>query len=255
MNEEASKYNHKNNPIAGAVVVFFILLFVFSKWGPAIPFSVLSQTKGEPMIVTGEGKSVVVPDIAKVNVGIETSGQNLKQVQGDVNQKSLKLVSALKSLGVEERDIKTTSYNIYPESDYSQRPPKITGYRVSIDYVVTVKNIDKVNDILVAVTNKGANLVGGVSFDLSDDAKKKAMDTARTDAVEKAKDNAESLAKASGVTLGKIINVTESSSNGLTRYAVPMAGGSMMDSKVANPEVTPGTTEINLTVSLSYEVR
>lgn len=237
------------------VIIFFILLFVFAKWGPSIPFSILSQSKGEPMIVTGEGKSTAIPDIAKVTTGIEDSGTNLAQVQSSVNKKSQSLVAALKKAGIEDKDIKTTAYNISPQSDYQASPPKITGYQVSVNYEVTVRNIDKINDIMTTITGAGSNLVGEVGFDLSDSAKNKATDAARQDAVAQAKENAQSLAKASGVTLGKIINVSESQNSGprplfAAEKAVSAGGGVPMP-----PNIQPGTTEINLTVSLSYEVR
>lgn len=208
------------------------------------------------MVVTGEGKSTVVPDIAKISAGIEDSGVTLAQVQESVNKKSQALVSALKKLGIEEKDIKTTSYNIYPQSDYQARPPSISGYQVSINYEITVRKIDSINETLTTVTGAGANLVGGVNFDLSDEARAKALDSARQDAVGKAKQNAESLAKASGVTLGKIINISESQM-GAPRPVMMLdkAVGQGGSSEPATPDVQPGTTEVSLTVSLSYEVR
>jgi hypothetical protein len=247
----------KQAPPSGiiVVVVFFVLLFVFSKWGPSIPFSVLSQSKGEPMVVTGEGKSTAIPDIAKVSGGIQDSGPTLTQVQNSVNKKSQNLVAALKSLGIEDKDIKTSAYNIYPQSNYDADPPVITGYQVSISYEVTVREVDKINEVMTTLTGAGANLVGGVSFELSDDAKNKAMDAARQEAVAQAKENAQSLAKASGVTLGRIINVSESSNSGsrpiyLADKAVGLGGGAP-----EAPEIQPGTTEVDITVALSYEVR
>jgi hypothetical protein len=208
------------------------------------------------MVVTGEGKSTAIPDIAKVSGGVQDSGTSLTQVQNAVNKKSQDLVAALKKLGIEEKDIRTSSYNISPQSDYQANPPVITGYQVSIDYEVTVREVDKVNQVLTTLTGAGANLVGGVSFELSDEAKKKAMDSARQDAVAQAKGNAEGLAKASGVTLGKIINVSESLNSGLRPLymtadkAVGLGGGAP-----ETPNIQPGTTEVNITVSLSYELR
>lgn len=240
---------------AGAIIVFFILLFVFSKWGPSIPFSVLSQSRGEPMVVTGEGKSTAIPDIAKVSAGIQDSGVALTQVQSSVNKKSQNLVAALKKLGIEEKDIETTSYNISPQSDFRANPPVINGYQVSINYEVTVRNIDKINDVLTTVTGAGANLVGGVNFDLSDDAKAKALDAARRDAVEKAKQSAESLAKASGITLGKIINVSESQNGNPRPIMVSEKAVGLGGAPTATPDIQPGTAEIDITVSLSYEIR
>jgi uncharacterized protein YggE len=208
------------------------------------------------MVVSGEGKAAAIPDIAKISAGIEDSGTSLIQVQDSVNKKSQSLVSALKKLDIDDKDIKTTSYNIYPQSDYQANPPKITGYRVSIDYQVTIRKIDKVNEALTALTGAGANLVGGVSFDLSDDARAKAMGEARKDAVRKAKESAESLAKASGITLGKIINISENQKSGIRPFTLPVSGGGGgLDKAIAEPNIQPGETEINLTVSLSYEIR
>src|SRR6185369_17252201 len=115
-------------------------LFVFAKFGPAINFSTITQTKGEPFIVSGEGKVTVTPDIAKLNVGIQESGASLKTVQNLVNTKSKNLTDAVKKLGVGEKDIKTVSYNVYPQYDYQSRVPNLTGYQVSTDYEITVRD-------------------------------------------------------------------------------------------------------------------
>ena len=234
---------------SGAVIIFFILLFVFAKWGPSIPFSVLSQNKGEPMIVEASAKVPVTPDIAKISVGIENSGQILKQVQDSVNTKSQKIVADLKKLGITEKDIKTTSYNVYPENDYGANPPRITGYRVSASYEVTIRNFEKINEALVAVTESGANIVGGISFDLSEELKNEKMGEARKMAAGIAKDKAQSLASAAGITLGKIINVSENQGSDFPRPVMPEKAN------IAQPDIQPGQTDVSVTISLSYEIR
>jgi len=242
--------------IYGFIFLFFLLLFAYSKWGPSIPFSVLSQQKGEPMIVTGEAKVAVTPDIAKVTFGIEETGTSLKQVQESVNKKSNKLTDELEKLGIKEKDIKTTNYSIYPESDYQTPLPKITGYRVSISYEVTIRNFDKINDALIIATNSGANVVGGVNFDISEDVKEEKLDEARAEASAKAKRKAEGLAKAAGVTLGKIINISESTGGD---FPIPIAlmekAGSPMAEEPTPADIKPGETELSVTVSLSFEIR
>ena len=251
--------NHKpdyNMSPTGAVIIFFILLFIYSKFGPAIPLNFTTQSRGEPLIVSAEGKSVVTPDIAKVSVGIEQSGTSLKTTQEAVNKKSQSITAELKKLGVDEKDIKTVSYNVYPENNYQANPPTITGYRVSISYEVTIKDIEKVNDVLVALTAAGANTVGGVTFDVSDDLRNEKMNEAREEAAEKAKEKAKGLAHAAGINLGKIINVSESQDLDYGRPVpllekVDSANGSMP----TPADIQPGETEIVVTVSLSYEVR
>jgi len=62
--------NKLHNPFGHALVLmlsFFILLFVFAKWGPTINFSTSTQTVGQPFVVSGTGKAIVAPDIAKID--------------------------------------------------------------------------------------------------------------------------------------------------------------------------------------------
>lgn len=238
------------------ILLFFVLLFVFSKWGPSIPFSVLSQNKGEPMVVSADAKVPVTPDVAKISVGIENSGQILKRVQDDVNKKSQNIVSELKKLGINEKDIKTTAYNVFPENDYNGNLPTITGYRVSALYEVTIRDFDKINEAMVTATASGANIVGGVSFELSEKLKNEKMGEARKIAADSAKDKAKSLANAAGITLGKIINVSENGTPDFPRpmmeKALPVSGGGDL---ITEPDIQPGQTEISITISLSYEIR
>jgi uncharacterized protein len=242
----------------GTVIIFFMLLFVFAKWGPAINFSTVTQSKGDPFVVSGEGKVSVTPDIAKVTLGIQETGSSLKTVQNSVNTKSKALTDTIKKLGILESDIMTTSYNVYPQYDYSSPTQKITGYQISTDYEVSVKDFDKINDVLVAATAAGANVVGNVSFDLNESTKTAKMNEARSDAVKDAKSKADGLAKAAGITLGKIINVSENPNQTIRPIsytekssAVGLGGAA----PVVQPDIQPGTTELDVTVSLSYEVR
>jgi len=237
------------------VVVFFILLFVFTKWGPAINFNTTSQTKGEPFVVSGEGKVYVTPDIAKITVGIQESGDSLKTVQNSVNKKSKALTDAIENMGVAKEDIKTTSYNLYPQYDYQSSAGRITGYQVSTSYEITIRDFDKVNDIVVGATAVGANMEGGISFELNDTTKKEKLQEARVMAVAEAKSKAQGLASAAGITLGKIINISENRGSNEIRPLPAMGGAVSLDKVMIEPSIQAGQTEVNVTVSLSFEVR
>lgn len=238
----------------GNIVLFFVLLFLYSKFGPSLPISVLTQTKGEPMMVTETGKATVVPDIAKVTIGIEEQGQTLKQVQNSVNTKSKTLTDSFKKLGIDEKDIKTTNYNVYPEYDYQITPYRINGYRISTNYEVKITDFEIVNEVLTIATSTGANIIGNMSFEVNEKTKEKLTQEAREKAVTLAKNKAEGLAKASGITLGKIINVTESTGFDYPRPVMTM-GKEMTADTLETANIQAGETEISVTVSLSYEIR
>lgn len=240
---------------AGSIIIFFVLLFVFAKWGPAINFSSITQTKGDAFVVQGTGKVSVAPDIAKIDLGIQETGQILKQVQDSVNKKSQDLVNQIKKLGIEAKDIKTISYYVYPQYDYSTPTQRITGYQVSTSYEITIRDFTKINEIIASATSYGANTIGSINFDLSDNLKKKTLQEARDLAVAEAKTKAEGLAKAAGISLGKIVNVSEETPLNIRPFYLPVSGGGGDEKTVTQPSVEPGTTDINVTISLSYEVR
>lgn len=236
-----------------SVILFFILLFVYSKWGPSIPFSFTTQNKGEPLMVTETGKVSVIPDIAKITVGIEKQGPTLKQVQNDVNTTSKKLIDELKKLNISEKDIKTINYSVYPEYDYQNSPYRINGYRVLTSYEVKITDFDIVNDAVVVATNNGANIVGNISFEVNEKTKEELTNKAREEAVEKAKNKAKGLANAAGITLGKIINIQES--GGFEPRPILMYDKAIAGSEPAmEANITPGETEISVTVTLSYSL-
>src|SRR4030042_5878744 len=240
-----------------AVIAFFILLFLYANFGPNIPISILSQQKGEPLIVTETGDATAVPDIANITIGVEERGGTIAEVQNSVNQKSKNLVAAFKKLGIEEKDIKTLSYNVYPEYDYRETPQKVTGYRISTTYSIKIKDFNKINDAVVIATNTGANIIGNVSFEVNDDTKNKVLTEAREEAVKKSKEKAKSLSSAAGETPGKIINITEDSSP-IRPYPLAMdkaVGLGAGEINVTPPDITPGETEFTVTVSISWEIR
>jgi len=250
--------NKLHDPFGHALVLmlsFFILLFTFAKYGPSINFSTSTQTVGQPFVVQGTGKIIVTPDIAKIDFGIEQTGTDLKTVQNSVNQKSQDLVNQIKKLGIAAADIQTTSYSVNPQYDYTTPTQRITGYDVSTNYEVTIRDFTKINDLLATATSYGANNISGVSFDLSETAKNQALQTAREQAVSQAKTDAEGLAKAAGISLGKIINVSEETPSNIQPLAFPVSGGGVTQKSVTPPSVQPGTTEIDVTISLSYEIR
>jgi len=239
------------------IFCFFLFAFIFFKLGPHIPLSIISQQKGEPFVVDGEGKVFVTPDIAKVTVGVEQSGVSLSVVQDSVNTKSQALVDSLKNLGIDKSDIKTISYNLHPSYDYSAPTTRITGYRVSTNYEITIKDFSKINDVIVTSTSSGANLIGSVSFEVNEETKQQKLQEARDSAVEQAKQKASSLAKSAGITLGDVINISENQVTPVYRTLnAPIdasAGG--VPKEIAQPEIQPGQTEIDVTVSITYEIR
>lgn len=231
---------------------FFVLLFVYTKLIGPIPFSVSSVTtvKSTTFDVSGEGKVSVKPDVASVTAGISLQAATVKSAQDQINSVINKVSEGLKQTGVDAKDIKTSNYNINPSYDYTGASQKITGYSASTNLLVKVRNLDNVNNVIDTATANGANQISGVTFEVDD--KTKAEDEARQKAVAEAKKKADQAAKIAGFKLGRIINYSESFQG--SPRPVPF----MMEvakSAGSPTQVEPGSSEIIVNVTLSYEIQ
>lgn len=242
------------NKVGAAVILFFIALFAYTKLVGPIPFSVnsVTTTKTDTFSVTGTGKVTVTPDIATVNVGVQAQGNTVKAVQDQLNKNINAVSAAVKSAGVDAKDIQTSGYNINPMYDYNGGSQRITGYQASSNLTIKVRAIDKANAVIDAATAAGATNVGGITFDV--DNKTAAQNQARELAVADAKSKAENAAKMAGFSLGKIINYSEDFGNA-PRPVLMMAAADKAGGAGAPTQVETGSNEIDVTVTLSYQIQ
>lgn len=240
-------------PKAFFLILFFILLFLYTKIAGPIPFTINSTqtTKSTTFDVTGTGKSSAIPDSATVRGGVSATGLTTVLVQDQINTVSNKMSESLKKLGVDPKDIQTSNYNINPTYDYTNGSQKITGYSANTTFTVKVKDVSKVGQIIDAMTASGATNVSNLGFDVTDNTI--ALNEARKQAVADAKKKAVDAASIAGFKLGKLVNYSENF-EGSPRpiYTLNAVGGGDASQKTA---VEPGSNEINLTVTLSYEIK
>lgn len=244
------------NQILGSAItllLFFVLLFGYTKLAGPIPFSVnsVSTTKSSTFDVTGEGRATIKPDRAQVSAGVQATGTSSAQVQDQLNSTINKVTSAITGVGIDKADIQTANYNINPTYDYNGGNQKITGYSASTNLTVTVKDISKINAVIDAATTAGANNVNNLGFDNKDDSG--ARDQARKLAVEDAKKKAANIANIAGFRLGNIINYSEGGQGPSGPMPVLLRSDKAIGG--APTEVQPGTNEVIVTATLSYEVR
>lgn len=248
------------------LLAFFILMFVYTKTAGPIPFSVNSVTSSNslPFMVTGEGKIEAVPDSATVRLGVAARGATAEAAKNALNTSINKVIAEVKALGVDEKNIKTENFNVYPEYGDSIAPSggttpatgnTITGYSANTNISVMVDGTEPVslaNKIVDVGTKEGANLVGGIDFQVKD--KTEAMNKAREMAVADAKRKAEDAAKIAGFKLGNIINYSEGQGG---NYPMPMMAKANDARAMGGQEtnIQPGTNDITMTVTLSYEIR
>ncbi len=249
--------------ILGVVLVFTLLGVI----GASTQYVSVYEKSIDPasyrsFSVSGDGKAVGIPDIARFNFTVITDGgKNVGTLQQDNTTKMNAAIAFLKSKGIDTKDIKTQSYDVQPRYQYysctkegSVCPPaEIVGYNITQTALVKIRDFALIGDTLSGVVDKGANSVSGLTFTIDDPTL--VQNNARAEAITKAHTKAESLAQAGGFTLGRLISIEEgNSSYPQPLYAMESAKYGMGGGYAA-PSIEPGSQEVNVSVTLKYEIR
>lgn len=219
--------------------------------------------------VSGSGEVVAIPDIATFNYTVEKEAATVSSAQEAATKTANAILASLKKSGIEDKDIKTIGYNIYPRYDYQSvgvicpagsycMPPSgkqvLAAYVVSQTVEVKVRKISDSGKILASVGELGATNLSGLNFSFDKDDSLKAE--ARTKAITDAKNKANELAKELGVRLTRIVNFSESGQMPIY-YGKTMAlgMGGADSASVPTPEISVGENKISSNVSITYEIR
>lgn len=233
--------------VLGALIVAVAALSVRSGPVAGAP-SDTSTTPAHTITVSGTGKVTVVPDVARVNLGVTLSKSTVKAARDGAATSMTAIIAALKALGIADADIQTSGLNLSPQYATGSST-RIVGYTISEQLQVTVRDLDKAGDVVDTATAKGATDVNGIWFEISDPAK--AQNDARAAAVTAARSSAQALAGAANVSLGSVISISDATPTFVGYY--PNVGARDTAAPAATP-VQPGTQDVTATVTVIYAI-
>jgi len=223
-------------------IIFALLL--------AMPALAQNSEKSGTISLQGNGQVVSSPDMAIISSGVVTMGKTARAALNANSAAMGQLFTLLDAAGIEKRDIQTSNFSVQPQYIYSDqrdqngypKPPRISGYQVSNNVSVKLRNLDKLGSLLDNMVSVGSNQINAVGFALNDTAPlvAKARRAAMADAIAKAK----LYADAAGVRLGEIVSISEGAGGLSPRFEamalsrvsapgqkVPVASGELTFSK------------------------
>ena len=202
--------------------------------------------------VNGTGSVAVIPDVARLELGVEVTAKTVAQARSSAAEAMDEIMASLKANGVDEKDVQTRYFSIYPQYNYrNETAPEITGFAVNNQVTVTVRELDTVSDVLDDAIAAGGDFVrvNGISFTVDDP--EQFLDDARKKAVENAREHAETLASAAGVSVGGVRSISESSGG----YYPPEPRFSM-DTAAAggSTAISPGEQDLTISVFVVFDI-
>jgi uncharacterized protein YggE len=239
--------------LAGAVSV--VALAGSDPSAPATAYSSGAGSEQSAIWVSGAGEVTVIPDIAVLSLGVESEEATVQEAMDEAAVVMDRVMSTLLDKGIVEKDIQTQWFNVYPVRKWTEWDDTIIGYEVTNTVTVKIRDVDATGQIIDAVAKAGGDLIRiqGVSFTVDDPSSYYAE--ARAEAVADATAKAKQLADLSGVQLGKPFYISEGggyTSNPIYRDYEMMSfeGGS-----IPTTSISPGETQITLTVQMAFNIQ
>ncbi|MGH7299145.1 MAG: SIMPL domain-containing protein [Candidatus Rokuibacteriota bacterium] len=196
--------------------------------------------------VSGTGTVSAAPDMAEITTGVVTQAPTAAPALAANSQAMERLLQALGGLGVAARDIQTTNISVSPlrRQGRDGHPPEITGYEVTNQVRVKVRDLSRLGRVLDQQVGQGANLVYGIRFGRQEP--EPLLDEARKRALADARGKAELYAAAASMKVGRVVAVQEA---GAAMPRPEMAPRMAMSAAVP---VAPGEQEIQASVTVTF---
>lgn len=207
--------------------------------------------------VVGKGELSVKPDIVYLSIGVETYAETAKAAQKSNAQKMEKVQGVLKNTWkIDEKDIKTERFYVQPNYTYSEKEgQKVKNYSAFHSLEVTMRDLDKVGDLLDAASNAGANQIGGARFSVEN------RDIHEAQVIEKAMASADmkaqAVAKGAKRQLGIVVNAVqaEAANNNMPWAVEESANNSLAKMSDSSTSVNPGEIKLVTEMYVQYELK
>jgi len=255
--------------VQGALTLVLILLaaFLFASTINALKeyrYIGGAVSQSNVVSVSGEAEVFAVPDTAEFTFSVQEEADTAGEVQQRVAEKADAVLAALADAGVEERDIKTVSYNMQPKYRFEpevcpqfgqcNRERVQDGFTLDQSVRVTVRDMDQAGSLIASVSELEVARVGGLSFTIDDEEAVQAE--ARALAIEDARAKAEELAEDLGVTFVRIVSFHENNTPvPFMRAATSDVALGLGGAEVKEAVVPVGENQVTSVVTITYEIR
>lgn len=234
------------------VIAVCVAYLIFA--GKDISVDMTQSNLEHTISIDGKAETFVKPDTAKVSFGVTSKNMSTDVATRSVNERMETLMNALAQNSVEEKDIKTISYEISPEYSYDEGSQRFEGYRVSQRVEVIIRDLEKVSGVLGIVNSADLDNVSQLTFFVDDEEKIKMQ--LREEAIADAKKNAAQVAKDLGVQIESVVSFYDYGNDTATpepMYAMDKVG---MGGEMASAPVIPeGENQFVSKVSVTYKIK
>ncbi|MGY4884419.1 MAG: SIMPL domain-containing protein [Nanobdellota archaeon] len=252
----------KNNAIIITVIIAAVVLII-----ALLALFALKPVSYSGNTVTTQGISEikVTPDLVTVYFNIETKGNTSAKATEENNKIYNDLLEEIVLAGFEEEDLKTQSFNVYPQTywDPDTGKSKSEGY-IANHYVKVELPSDKINEVS-SVIDAGVKAGAGISyinFELTQESQNEYKTQALKEASKDAMAKAEAIASGVDKEVGKLVSLQTNDFGYYpwNIYTSSVAGGDYraedaVMAKEAAVSIQPGDQSVTATITATFKLR
>jgi len=243
-------------PIAICIMLIGLMTSIILTSNPILAETTSTSTSSQTQVkefttlsIVGVGQVYYTPDEAVVTFRALGQGATAEEALDISASKASAIIDALKDLGIEDEDIKTSGINVYPRYDFNVKPPKIVGYEACYTIVVRIRDIGLVGKAIDAAFSAGADGMYGVQFTISDEKRAELTQQAIRAAVEDAEEKAKIVAESLGM---KVVGIKSVSLSSQPIIPVPRSVIAFKAAEAEGVPIEPGRATISASVSIVY---
>ncbi|WP_413737109.1 oxidative stress defense protein [Sodalis sp. RH21] len=161
---------------------------------------------GPHVITSGTSSVEATPDIATLTIEVAISSKDAADAKKQVDTRVAQYFDFLNKNGIENKDIDAANLRTQPEYDFLKTGESVLkGYRAIRQVQVTLRQLDKLNELLDGALKSGLNEIRAVELGVANPDTFR--DQARNKAIENATAQARSLAQGFKADLGPIFSI------------------------------------------------
>ena len=220
-----------------------------------------ASAAGAGIWVVGESSINVEPDLVVLSVGVEVTAPTVAEARAQAASAMDAVVAAVKAHGLEDRDVQTESFNVWPQYEYPEvmvgntltTRRTLVGYTIDNSASVRIRDVDAAGDIIDSVAEAAGDStrIDGVRFSIEDP--KPFMAQLREEAVRDAVAQAEHLASLTGVSVGDLVSIGEVAGGAAQPFGA-MESGLMMARAAPATSISGGELELSLRVQAVFAI-
>ncbi|MEL5328301.1 oxidative stress defense protein [Serratia ureilytica] len=162
--------------------------------------------EGPHVVTSGTASVDATPDIATLAIEVSVSSKDAAQAKKQVDERVAQYFDFLQKNNIEKKDISAANLRTQPEYDYLKTGESVLkGYRAVRQVQVTLRQLDKLNELLDGALKSGLNEIRAVELGVAKPDVYR--EQARQKAIENATQQAESLAKGFHAKLGPVYSI------------------------------------------------